>query len=215
MSSCRVCHLPLDPARPKWLVQLGYICNKCLLKGKRDRYHNDSTYRANLLAHQRIPLEQWRIRAAQFLEKRFFAHIEPRGECWEWCGSRDTSGYGLIQFNHRIHKTHRLMYYLARGDIPAGFWVLHKCDNPPCVKPTHLFLGTGKDNSQDREMKGRHIPARGEKVGTAKLTAKDVLEIRRLHYEQGYGKWRLAKMFGVSRRAIQKAWRGENWGWLK
>lgn len=96
--------------------------------------------------------------------------------CWEWLGYRDTSGYGWIGINYRIESTHRIAYKIWAGEIPKGLYVLHKCDNPPCFNPEHLFLGSNRDNRVDAVKKNRH--AKGEKIVFSKLTATQVLEAR-------------------------------------
>lgn len=95
-----------------------------------------------------------------FLE-RFWSKATPKGECMEWVEtSRTWNGYGKFHITiggkTRTFRAHRIAWELANGqEIPAGMWALHRCDNPPCVNPEHLFLGTQEDNEQDKVSKGR------------------------------------------------------------
>ncbi len=75
--------------------------------------------------------------------------------CWEWTGSCDSSGYGTIRVNKSTHSTHRTAWRITYGTIPSGMYICHKCDNPKCVNPNHLWIGTSQDNSLDRARKGR------------------------------------------------------------
>ncbi len=106
---------------------------------------------------------------------------EPSG-CVVFTGSINRTGYGRIgRGRHQVSMSaHRASYELFIGPIPAGLWVLHRCDNPPCVNPVHLFLGTGKDNTQDCIAKGRFIVGdhRGERHGMVKLKDADIPVIR-------------------------------------
>lgn len=114
------------------------------------------------------------------LHARVYSSIEvdlsdPDG-CWLWNRRVGTFGYGMVSFNGANVGAHRLMYQLRVGPIPEGMFVCHRCDNPPCCNPEHLFLGTTEDNTSDKMTKGRE--ARGEMVNTCKLTEADVLAIR-------------------------------------
>lgn len=116
------------------------------------------------------------------LQERFWAKVEKgdTNECWLWVGATLKSGYGYIDARRTIGRllyAHRLSWEFAFGE-PADNHVLHKCDNPPCVNPSHLFLGTQAANTADMVTKGRH--AMGMKNGRRKLSADDVRAIRAL-----------------------------------
>jgi hypothetical protein len=108
---------------------------------------------------------------------------------------------------------HRVSYEIAYGEIPDGMEVCHKCDNPCCVNPAHLFVGTRQDNIDDRERKGRNNPPKGEANPKAKLTESDVLEIRAKRL-QGISFGKLAKEYGVCKKTIQCAASGKSWSYL-
>lgn len=91
------------------------------------------------------------------LDLRFWAAVTKTEDCWTWGRYRDRRGYGRIMMpDHVPALAHRVAWELERGPIPAGLFVLHHCDNPPCVRPDHLFLGTQADNMRDCHSKGRH-----------------------------------------------------------
>lgn len=153
-----------------------------------------------------------RLRASLWDRLHSKVQIDETSGCWLWIGAKKELGYGVIGLGHRTDgtiKAHRAAYKLYKGDIPAGMCVLHRCDTPSCVNPEHLFLGTLKDNAQDCVAKGRAaLPDnRGERAKWAKLTASDVLQIRKREL-RGV---EYARMFGVSKSAIYEIWRGKNW----
>ena len=124
--------------------------------------------------------------------KRFWEKVDRSGDCWEWRAGA-TRGYGTFWDGHKMVYAHRFSFLLDRGFIPSDTCVLHNCDNPSCVNPEHLFLGTRKDNMQDSISKKRN--SRGEVHGRSVLTKKDVYEIRRLH------------TLGVEQRILAKMWK--------
>ena len=142
---------------------------------------------------------------------RFWSHVNKLSaeECWPWEGSYK-GAYGTIHTfaGARSVGAHRASYRLVNGPIPDGFLVRHKCDNPGCVNPDHLEVGTGKDNVADMLSRGRANPLRGEAHQNTKLTDADVAEVRRL-LSAGVMRKDVAEMFGVSTYAIYYAirWR--------
>lgn len=123
--------------------------------------------------------------------------------CWEWSGDRHPAGYGYITRKgngiRRRTVAHRVSWEMFVGPIPAGLLVCHHCDNPPCVNPEHLFIGTNADNRRDSVNKGRHGhgACRGDAHPFAKLDENKVREIRALRAAGVVGS-RLAERFGVS-----------------
>jgi hypothetical protein len=143
-------------------------------------------------------------------------HTPELGPCWIWTGCISTSGhrYGLMGYRYITNSTHRIAWVLENGDIPNKLHVLHKCDEPSCCRPSHLFLGTNRDNTLDRTRKGRtakgirhgshtHPERRpiGETHGRTKLSSDDVREIRRMRKE-GVAGTEIARRFGRSFSAI-------------
>lgn len=146
-------------------------------------------------------------------EKQFWNHVAVAAsdECWEWNGCRSKQGYGLVNVAYSGISAHRLSWTIHFGPIPDGIWVLHRCDNPPCCNPAHLFLGTCQDNVDDKIAKGRQKSVDGELNPRSKLANTDILTIRRLR-AQGESLKALAEQFNVSmttisRAALRKAWR--------
>jgi hypothetical protein len=141
---------------------------------------------------------------------RFWLSVTKSDGCWEWSKCRGVSGYGRIQINQKSVEAHRFSYEMHYGPIPEGMCVCHHCDNPACVRPDHLFLGTHGDNANDKINKGRQ-PA-GEQLPQTKLTDSQVCLIRemcrrfpptRLKSSVAYGVQSfLARWFGVAQAHI-------------
>jgi len=127
--------------------------------------------------------------------------------CWNWKGSKDRQGYGQIIIDGKAYKAHRLSVMLVRGDIPKGYVVMHKCDNPSCCRPSHLTVGTYQDNAQDKIKKGRQ----GAKFSNlTKLTKQEISEIGVLLAE-GRACSIIAERYKVSRSTIFCIERNKTW----
>lgn len=149
----------------------------------------------------------WSRRAARLWSD--VSRPEGREACWLWPHVRDKDGYGKVRFNGRDERAHRAAWIRAFGPIPVGQHVLHRCDNPPCTRASHLFLGDNAMNSADRVAKGRS--ARGEAQGLSKLHNEDVLYIRAAKDTHVA----MAERFGVCTKSIQRLKRGLTWGHVK
>lgn len=154
-------------------------------------------------------------------EARFWAKVK-RGdpnECWEWTASGVRFGHGTFRVGKRKVLSHRFAYELAYGAIPDGMCVCHSCDNPKCVNPAHLWIGTKADNNIDMAKKGRAklagVRQRGERNGFSKLTQIDVLEIRRRHSEENVTLAELGREFGIAETTVCGIVKRRNWGWLE
>jgi hypothetical protein len=149
------------------------------------------------------------------LEERFWRYVEKLGpnDCWPWKAKRSPNGYGQIQRGGKGSPqvgAHRLSFLIANGFEPEV--VMHTCDNPPCVNPSHLMAGTFKENMADMHRKGRARPGRrlGVDHQRAKLTEDDVRAIR-AREGSGQSAASIGREYGVSHRAITAIWRRENW----
>ncbi len=146
---------------------------------------------------------------------------EPQRGCWLWARAHDHDGYGTATYRGRTVKVHRLAYETFVGAIPAGANVMHSCDQPSCINPAHLKLGTRRDNMRDCAAKGRHFLQRnpsatplpqhiGSDNALSKLTDAEVVAIRQL-LSVGQSVSRVAGSFGVSDNCIRNIKRGKSW----
>jgi hypothetical protein len=163
-----------------------------------------------------------RVYERKSLAERFWPKVQKSDGCWLWTGKgRQEFGYGVIGTDEsglsrnasRVLAAHRAAWKLTHGPIPKGMSVCHQCDNPRCVRPDHLFLGTQRDNIQDAARKGRmHRPVmRGEKNRNSRLTTADVIAIRS-EREKGRTQQSIADQFGITQAQVsaivlRKQWR--------
>lgn len=149
---------------------------------------------------------------------RFYSKIDTSGDCHVWVATPDKDGYGTIKIARSSYRAHRIAYKLSANIDPGDLMVCHTCDNPPCVRPEHLFLGTGFDNQRDKWNKGRqneafNLPenkARGSRVNTSKLSegqAQTVIERLKI----GDRQYLIAKDLNVTRSSIWNIAHGYHW----
>ncbi len=146
---------------------------------------------------------------------------EPMSGCWLWMKSVCKDGYGKFSINDKCIRAHRAAWILFRGPIPDELCVCHKCDNPACINPHHLFLGTNPENTADKIRKGRQPRGekawtygktfcRGELSGKALLTNSEAREVRDLRV-YGIPTKEIAAIYGISKNTVQRIWRGQRY----
>lgn len=146
---------------------------------------------------------------------RFWEKVDKTGgedACWNWTAHRNACGYGTFKYG-KIRRAHRAAWELTRGPIPEGMCVCHTCDNPACVNPAHLWLGTPGQNAADRTVKGRNVAPKGEAHGGVKLTEEQVLDIRKTYAQGNVSQESLGHKYGVNQRQISRIVRGTSWHW--
>ena len=160
------------------------------------------------------------------VQTRFWKKVKilEDNECWEWQAGKNYKGYGefYVAGERHLH-AHQISWIHRNDEIPEGMCVLHRCDNPSCVNPNHLFLGTNQDNVTDKMNKGRwksHFlvgeehPQHGTNSKFNKLSEQDVKDIRE-KYKAGQTLRSIAKEFGVVHGVINNIIQGRKWSWLK
>jgi hypothetical protein len=125
-------------------------------------------------------------------DDRFWSHVDRSGECWVWTGSTDRRGYGKLKVKGKLVASHRYSWMLAHGDFPSVGFVLHKCDNRPCVRPDHLYTGTHADNMADM--------VRRERARRSSLTDDDIRSIRGSNDMQHV----IADRYGLSQSMVSR-----------
>lgn len=168
-------------------------------------------------AHGDPLIEKYGGRGGDRAVRVFWSHVDKldSGECWPWTGCVER-GYGKASWYNsdgkRVRLAHRIAYELFYGKHPGKLCVCHKCDNPICCNPHHLFLGTQGDNQKDRKAKGRSCF--GERNGHSVLSEADVKTVREMR-KQGMTNPQIAAVYGVCYSTISHACTGRSWGHVK
>lgn len=149
-------------------------------------------------SNRKIVSKPWQIRLWGYIK------ILTGNKCWEWGGAKNKLGYGIIAIENRPQLAHRMAWESTHGQIPKGICVLHKCDNPPCCNPNHLFTGKNADNVADRHKKGRSRGGAlyGENHPNSKISDHQVIRIREIYSHKIREK--LASQYGVSPKTIEE-----------
>ena len=149
----------------------------------------------------KLPIEfKTKCRNNIFLDKyvdKLLSKVIIVGTCWEWIGAKNSEGYGYI-WTGKQTRVHRMSYELFNGDVEQNLVVCHKCDNPSCLNPGHLFLGTKADNNLDRASKSRNRNQNGELNSSSKLTSIEVIEI----YNSNLSYKEIANIYNISRQTV-------------
>lgn len=156
----------------------------------------------------------------------FWRKVNKLSGCWVWTGTKNENGYGYFGVSGKMIRAHRISWMMHNGVIPNKLHVLHKCDTPSCVNPSHLFLGTHKENMMDRDLKGRNKIhcgdsngarihpeklARGSKNKSSKLSEEKILKIRLIYSLGGISQKELAAQFNMNQTTIGDIIRRETW----
>ncbi|MFA6325045.1 MAG: HNH endonuclease [Candidatus Paceibacterota bacterium] len=151
------------------------------------------------------------------MENRFWTKVDKTKTCWNWLGSKSSKGYGRFKIKGKLYSPHRISYELINGPIPKGMFICHKCDNPACVNPGHLFLGTQSDNMKDCFKKGRGVTnivprfKKGDIPYNQEIKNPDEIRKIKIFIKENYPKISLKEIafkLGISYKTIRNVKRG-------
>lgn len=155
-----------------------------------------------------------RKKTPQQVEEWLWSRVDiVKSGCWEWIGPLSHDGYGAIVVNYngkKLYRPHRLSWMICFGEIPHDLRVCHTCDNPKCINPKHLWLGTMKQNTLDSVIKGRANRAKGEMTGKSKLSNSQVIEMRKMR-DDGKTFEVIGNRFGVTKANARYVCSGRTW----
>lgn len=161
----------------------------------------------------------WALLGDKWIE-RFHSRVDSKTNpdgCWPWAGATNPKGYGRVGVGQIVYLPHRIAWFLKNGTIPKGMSVCHRCDNPRCCNPSHLFCGTIADNNRDMDKKGRRVTktSYGEEQKASKLSDKLVRLIRAVNRKRVMSNTEMAKEVGVSITIIGRVVNRLSWKHVK
>jgi len=138
-------------------------------------------------------------------KERLLSRIEKQDSgCWKWIGTKNKKGYGMMVYKGRIHASHRVSWQEFYGEIPEGMLICHKCDNPSCVNPDHLFVGSNQDNMDDMKQKGRASKSKDKQKSRRKISREKELEIIERYKTSNVTQKSLANEFGIALNHVRR-----------
>jgi hypothetical protein len=167
---------------------------------------------------ERRPISRGWCTSHATIEDRYWAKVARRGndECWEWTGGKDSGAYGMLVIaaptpsGRTMLRASHVALLLDGTSVPEGFMACHRCDNPPCVNPAHLYVGDQDSNMQDKKERGRIAVARGSENGISKLTEDDVRDLR-TRAAAGVSRRILADEYGIDPSNLSYIIRRKTW----
>jgi len=148
------------------------------------------------------------------IETRFWRKVNKTSECWEWTAGCDKDGYGKFDVHGKTVRAHIFSFFLHHGNIASDLLVLHRCDNPRCVRPDHLFAGTHKDNAQDRNSKNRHFVTSEDRGKNRKLTAEQVRAVIFMCRLGTHTQVEIATIFNITQSQVSRIKNRRHWKFI-